>query len=186
MAPCEKCARVKGLVTYILIVAWALWPTLTACRASKGPSSIKSSSAYRADLFAITAEINDYLAANTPDDTTRSELQQTVGVLAHEYAMLAAEARPLQGKMGDDEYGEVAARAEDGEIVAGNLAGALAIDPAKKPNAAANLVGAVDDWAAFNDELVSRSSAEVPFESNRWWETPPWQRILGKGTVFKE
>lgn len=181
MVIAEKGARAKRVATYVLIAAWAVWPALAGCRAAKGPSTVKPSSAYRADIFAITTKINDYLSANTPEDTARRELQQTVGAMAHEYAMLAAEARPLQGKTGDDTYGDVAAQAEDGEIVAGNLAGALAIDPAKKPDAATDLAAAVDDWATYNDELASHGTAGAPFEPNRWWETPPWHRILGTG-----
>lgn len=93
--------------------------------------------------------------------------------------MLAAEAGPLQGKTGDAEYGAVAARAEDGVIVAGNLAGALAADPAKRPDAVSTLASAVGDWVAFNNELADDASAEVPFGPNRWWESPPWRRALG-------
>jgi hypothetical protein len=181
MVPFRKRARTKRLVAYFLLASWAAWPACAGCRAAKGPSTVKAPSAYRAELFAITAKINDYLSANTPEDTARRELQQTVGGLAHEFAMLAAEARPLQGKTGDDAYGDVAARAEDGEIVAGNLAGALAIDPARKPNAAVNLVAAVDDWVTYNDELASHAAADAPFEPNRWWEAPPWLRVLGTG-----
>ncbi|HUV86401.1 MAG TPA: hypothetical protein VMX79_04750 [bacterium] len=158
-----------------------MWLAFAGCRAVKGPSQIKAASAYRADLFHITEKINAYLAENTPEDTQRRELQQTVGATAHEYAMLAAEAGPLQGKTGDAEYGEIAARAEDGEIVAGNLAGALAADPAQKPEAVPTLAAAVDDWVAYNDELASRGNADAPFKPNRWWETPPWRRTLGTG-----
>lgn len=182
----EKRARAKRLAKYVIIAAWAVWPALSGCRAAKGPSTVKPPSAYRADLFHITEKINAYLAENTPEDTQRRELQQTVGATAHEYAMLAAEARPLQGKTGDAEYGEIAARAEDGEIVAGNLAGALAVDPAKKPDAVPNLAGAVDDWVAYNDELASRDNADAPFKPNRWWATPPWRRVLGTGGEHNE
>jgi hypothetical protein len=177
MVKVEKRTRAKRVVAYVIIAAWAVWPALSGCRAAKGPSTVKPPSAYRADVFSITAKINDYLSANTPEDTARRELQQTVGAMAHEYAMLAAEARPLQGKTGDDTYGEVAAQAEDGEIVAGNLAG----DPARKPDATTSLTAAVDDWATYNDELASHGTAGVPFEPNRWWDTPPWRRILGTG-----
>lgn len=181
MAALEKYPRAKRLGVSIVILAWATWPAFAGCRAAKGPSSVKSAPAYRADLFAVTKKINDYLSANTPEDTARRELQQTVGAIAHEYAMLAAEAGPLQGKTGDAEYGEVAAQAEDGEIVAGNLAGALAADPQKKPDAVSDLAAAVGDWTTYNDELVSRGGAEVTFEPNRWWETPAWRRALGAG-----
>jgi len=153
--------------------------TLAGCRASKGPEAVKPPSAYRADLFRVAEKINDYLAKNTPENTPPAELQQAVGEMAHEFTMLAAEARPLRGKTGDAEYGAVAARAEDGVIVAGNLAGALAADPAKRPDAVSTLAAAVDDWAAYNDELLNDASAGVPFGPNRWWETSPWRRALG-------
>ncbi len=186
MAVREKFAPASRLGTCIAILACATWFAFVGCRAAKGPPTVKSSSAYRADLFAITAQINDYLAANSPDDTARRELQQTVGAMAHEYTMLAAEAGPLQGKTGDAGYGTVAAQAEDGEIVAANLAGALAEDPAKKPTAVSDLASAVDDWATFNDEIASLSSADAPFEPNRWWDTPTWRRILGTGDERSE
>ncbi len=163
----------------IFLVTCVAAPTLTACRGAKGPPQVKPAEAYRADLFAITEKINLYLSANTPEDTARRELQETVGALAREYAVLAVEAGPLQGKTGDDQYGVVAAQAEDGEIVAGNLASALAADPAKKPSAVENLAAAVDDWKAFNDELSLKATADVPFEAGRWWEAPPWRRALG-------
>lgn len=186
MAVRGKCPRAKRLAASIVILACAAWPALAGCRAAKGPPAVKPSSAYRADLFAITAKINDYLSANSPEDTARRELQQTVGAMAHEYTMLAAEAGPLQGKTGDAGYGDVAAQAEDGEIVAANLAGALAEDPAKKPAASSDLASAVDDWAAYNDEIATRGGADAPFEPNRWWDAPPWRRILGTGGEHSE
>ncbi len=164
----------------IFLVACVALPTLAGCGRAKGPPQVKPAEAYRADLFAITEKINVYLSANTPEDTARRELQETVGALAREYAALAVEAGPLQGKTGEEEYGAVAAHAEDGEIVAGNLASALAADPAKKPSAAEDLAAAVGDWKTFNDELSSKATAAVPFEVKRWWESPPWRRAQGK------
>jgi hypothetical protein len=167
------------LLASIFLITCVALPMLAGCGKAKGPAQVKPAEAYRADLFAITEKINLYLSANTPEDTPRRELQETVGTLAREYAALAVEAGPLQGKTGDEEYGAVAAQAEDGEIVAGNLAGALAADPAKKPSAIDDLGAAVGDWKTFNDELSSKASRNLPFEARRWWEAPPWRRALG-------
>jgi len=171
--------RARRAAVLFALLSSAVYLMLAGCRGSKEPSAVKSPAAYRRELFETTQKINDFLATNTPENTPRAELQQAVGEMAHEFTMLAAEAGPLQGKTGDAEYGAVAARAEDGVIVAGNLAGALAADPAKRPDAVSTLASAVDDWVAFNNELVDDASAEVPFGPNRWWETPPWRRALG-------
>lgn len=176
MEPGENWFNAMRLLASIFLITCA---TLAGCGRAKGPPQVKPAQAYRADLFAITEKINAYLSANTPEDTARRELQETVGALAREYAALAVEAGPLQGKMGDEEYGVVAAQAEDGEIVAGNLAGALAADPAKKPSAVDDLAAAVSDWKTFNSELSLKVTADVPFEVEPWWEAPTWRRALG-------
>jgi hypothetical protein len=178
-APYTNGARARRVAVLWRLLSFAICLVLAGCRASKGPAAVKPASAYRADLFQVAEKINDYLAKNTPGNTPRAELQQAVGEMAHEFTMLAAEAGPLRGKTGDAEYGAVAARAEDGVIVAGNLAGALAADPAKRPDAVSTLASAVDDWVAFNAELVDDATAAVPFGPNRWWETPRWRRALG-------
>jgi predicted small lipoprotein YifL len=179
MEPGENWFNAMRLLASIFLITYAALATLAGCGGTKGPSQVKPAEAYRADLFAITEKINAYLSANTPEDTARRELQETVGALAREYAALAVEAGPLQGKMGDEEYGVVAAQAEDGEIVAGNLAGALAADPTKKPSAGDDLAAAVGDWKTFNDELSLKASEDLPFNAERWWEAPPWRRALG-------
>jgi hypothetical protein len=151
-----------------------------ACTGSKEPSGVKPASAYRADLRAATEKINAYLAHNTPADTPRDELQQAVGKLAQAYPKISAEAAPLQGKTGDPAYGAVAIDAEDGVIVAGNLASALAADPAKHADAAVNLKTATDDWVAFN-EALTRDGGETPFNPTRWWEDPVWRDATAAG-----
>jgi hypothetical protein len=160
------------------VVGVALAAAGGACR-QPPPSSVKPAEAYRADLAGVTAQLNDYLAENSPDNTSREELHQTVGDIAHRYTKLAAEARPLRGKTGEPAYGVVAALADDGAIVAGNLAAAVTADPARHPEAAAKLAAAVADWVAYNDELAESASAETPFEPNPWWELPAWRRAQG-------
>jgi hypothetical protein len=147
-----------------------------ACAGPKGTSEVKPASAYRDDLCAATEKINLYLADNTPADTPRDELQSTVGDLARAYPKISAEAAPLQGKTGDSDYGAVAIGAEDGVIVAGNLASALAADPAKHADAGAKLQAAVDDWVAFNEGL---GRDDGRFDPTRWWEEPVWREALG-------
>lgn len=153
---------------------------LGACAGSKGPSNVKSASAYRADLYAATENINAFLSDNTPENTLRDELQQAVGELAHAYPKIAAAAAPLQGKTGDPAYGAVAIDAEDGVIVAGNLASALAADPAKHANAVAKLEAAIGDWVAYNEGL-ERDGGEVAFNPTRWWEAPAWRDAMPAG-----
>ena len=168
------------------VILTALWGGAClapgGCTGSKKPSGVKPASAYRADLRAATEKINAYLAHNTPENTPRDELQQAVGKLAQAYPKIAAEAAPLQGKTGDPAYGAVAIDAEDGVIVAGNLASALAADPAKHADAAANLKDAVDDWVAFNDGLT-RDGGEIPFKPTRWWEDQVWRDAAAAGTA---
>lgn len=175
----KNASRAKRAAILLALLSSAVYLMPAGCRGSKESSAVKSPAAYQRELFETTQKINDFLATNTPENTPRSEMRQAVGEMAHEFTMLATEASPLQGKTGNPEYGAVAARADDGVIVAGNLAGALAADPAKRPDAVSTLASAVDDWVAFNDELVNDASAEVPFGPNRWWETPPWRRALG-------
>lgn len=154
---------------------------MTACGGSKGPPAVKPAAAYRTDLFEVTENVNRYLLKSTPENTARDELQQAVGEMAHRFTKLSAEAGPLQGKTGDAAYGAVATQAEDGVIVAGNLASALAADPAKRPDATPKLAAAIDDWVAYNEELAHLGSAEVPFEPSRWWDAPPWRELVGGG-----
>jgi hypothetical protein len=183
-APCQRSLGVAATWGAILLLTLA-----AGCSRPSKSSTVKPASAYRVDMFTITADINGYLAANTPDDTTHEELQATVGEMAHDYTKLAAEAGPFQGKTGDDEYGDIAALAEDGVIVTGNLASALAADPAKHADAPARLAAAVEDWVAFNDELERWATEETPYEANRWWEAPAWRRAAGaadEGTTHDE
>jgi hypothetical protein len=168
----SKCAHFALLWLFACIA-------MVACGGSKGPRAVKSAAAYRADLFEVTENINGYLLKNTPENTARDELQQAVGEMAHQFTKLSAEAGPLQGKTGDAAYGAVAAQAEDGVIVAGNLASALAADPAKRPDAVPKLAAAMDDWVAYNEELARLATAEVPFEPSRWWDAPPWRELAG-------
>jgi hypothetical protein len=154
---------------------------MVACGGSREPGAVKTAAACRADLFEATENINVYLLKNTPENTARDELQQAVGEMAHRFTKLSAEAGPLQRKTGDEAYGAVAEQAEDGVIVAGNLASALAADPTKRPDATPRLAAAVDDWVAYNEELAGLGSAEVPFEPNRWWDAPPWRELVGGG-----
>lgn len=174
--------RVRSTRLRAVAAAWGVVILITiaaGCSRGSKSSTIKSAPAYRADLFAITESINDYLAANTPDDTSHEELQASVGGMAHDYTKLAAEAGPFKGKTGEPEYGVVAALAEDGVIVTGNLASALAADPAKHPDAPSKLAAAIEDWVAFNDELARRATDETPFNPERWWEAPVWRRAAG-------
>jgi len=129
-------------------------------------------------LRPFALELDNYFVNR--EDTPRDELQQAVGKLAQAYPKIAAEAAPLQGKTGDPAYGAVAIDAEDGVIVAGNLASALAADPAKHADAAANLKDAVDDWVAFNDGLT-RDGGEIPFKPTRWWEDRAWRDAAAAG-----
>lgn len=149
------------------------------CRRPPPASAVKPAEAYRAELFEITAQLNDYLAENSPENTGREELQQAVGDFGRRYTKLAAEARPLRGKTGEPAYGVVAALADDGVIVAGNLAGAVTADPARHPEATAELAAAVADWVAYNDELAKNAPVETPFRANPWWELPAWRRARG-------
>jgi hypothetical protein len=151
---------------------------LGGCAGSKETSDVKPASGYRGDLCAATERINVYLAGNTPRNTSRDELQQAVGELARTYPKIAAEAAPLQGKTGDSAYGAVAIDAEDGVIVAGNLASALAADPAKHADAGSNLKTAVDDWVAYNEGLAQDDGA---FNPTRWWEKPVWREATAAG-----
>lgn len=148
---------------------------LVACAGSKEKSGLKPASAYRADLCAATEQINLYLNDNTPDNTPRDELQQAIGELARAYPKIAAEADPLQGKTGDSAYGAVAIDAEDGVIVAGNLASALAADPAKHADAAVNLKTAIGDWVAYNEGLRRDDGS---FDPTRWWEESAWREAF--------
>lgn len=170
----RSCRRAGAVVIGVALAALS-----GGCGRSAPPSSLKPAEAYRGELYEITARLNDYLAENSPDNTGREELRQTVGDIAHEYTKLAAEARPLRGKTGEPAYGVVAALADDGVIVAGNLAGAVTADPARHPDATSRLAAAVADWIAYNDELAESASAETPFEPNPWWELPAWRRAQG-------
>jgi hypothetical protein len=153
---------------------------VAACGGAKGPATVKPPSAYRLELCAATENINLFLSENTPANTARDELQQTVGELARAYPKIAAEAAPLRGKTGDPGYGAVAIGAEDGVIVAGNLAAALAADPAKLPDAAPKLKAAIADWVAYNDGLAGEGG-EVAFEPKRWWDAPAWRDAAAAG-----
>ena len=156
---------------------------IAACAGPKGAPSVKPASAFRAEVHATAAAVNDYLAAHDPGNTAREEIRQTLGDRAHDFTVIAAQARPLQGKTGDKEYGRVAARAEDGVIVAGNLAGAVAADPAKMKDARANLARAVGDWAAFNETLAGEAGGGAPFTPRRWWEAPAWREAASAETA---
>ncbi|UCH79419.1 MAG: hypothetical protein JSU81_05560 [Candidatus Coatesbacteria bacterium] len=171
-------SRRRAYVTAAAVGA-ALAAAGVGCWRPAPASSVKPPEAYRADLYAITARLNDYLAENSPENTGRAELQQMVGDIAHEYTKLAAEARPLRGKTGEPAYGGVAALADDGAIVAGNLAGAVTADPERHSEATAKLAAAVADWVAYNDALAESASAGSPFEPNPWWELPAWRRARG-------
>jgi len=176
----EAAAR-RPLKSALLASLWVCTCiAMAACGGSKGPPAVKPAAAYRADLFEVTENINGYLLNNTPESAARDELQRAVGEMAHQFTKLSAQADPLQGKTGDAAYGALATQAEDGVIVAGNLASALAADPAKRPDAVPKLAAAIDDWVAYNEELARLASAEVPFEPSRWWDAPPW-RELGAG-----
>lgn len=182
----QMCARRKtyfvqfGPAVLVGALCGAAYLTSGACAGAKKPSGVKPASAYRADLRAATEKINLYLSDNTPEDTPRDELQQAVGKLAQAYPKIGAEAAPLQGKTGDPAYGAVAIDAEDGVIVAGNLASALAADPAKHADAAANLKAAVNDWVAFNEGLTE-DGGDAPFDPTRWWEDPVWRDATAGG-----
>jgi len=157
--------------------ACLLW---AACGGSKELAPVKSASAYRAELRAAAEEINLYLNEHAPADTPRDELQRTVGGMAHAFPKIAAGAAPLERKTGDPAYGAVAGDAEDGVIVAGNLASALAADPAKHADATAKLEAAVEDWVAYNEGFASAEGGSS-FEPTRWWETPGWRRFVAAG-----
>lgn len=154
---------------------------LAACTGPKKTSGVKSASAYRAELCAASEKINLYLAENTPANTSRQELQQAVGELARAYSKISAEAAPLRGKTGDPAYAAVAGDAEDGVIVAGNLAAALAADPVKHADALAQLGAAVADWVAYLDAL-ERDGGDA-FHPTRWWEEPAWREATAGAPV---
>jgi hypothetical protein len=176
----EAAARRPSKSALFALLWFCTCIAMAACGGSKGPPTVKPAAAYRADLFEVAEHINGYLSKNTPENTARDELQQAVGEMAHQFTKLGAEAAPLQGKTGDAAYGAVAKQAEDGVIVAANLAAALAADPARRPDATPKLAAAIDDWVAYNKELTHLARAEVPFEPSRWWDAPPW-RELGAG-----
>ncbi len=149
------------------------------CSRAPGKSSVKDAAEYRAGLFATTARINVYLDTHSPANSKRRELAAAVAALARPYDALAAEARPLEGKTGDKVYGVVAAKADDGNLCAGNLAAALNAG-AGSPGAAAALDGALRDWAAFNDELAAMASSQGDtYSPRRWWRAPAWRRAAG-------
>ena len=147
------------------------------CRqTSPPPPAIKPAALYEADLVAVTTRINGYLAGHNPSNTPRGEIRDAVGTLAAAYGKIGAAAGPLRGKTGDIAYGVVASRAEDGLIVAGNLAGAVGTDPAANAEAPAILAGAMDDWAAYNDELATLPAVKLNgYHPRRWWLEPAWR-----------
>ena len=149
----------------------------SGCRkAPAPPPAIKPATAYAADLVAVTTRVNTYLAGHNPSNTPREEIRDTVGTLAAAYGRIGAAAGPLRGKTGDISYGVVASRAEDGLIVAGNLAGAVGTDPASNAEAPAILAGAINDWEAYNDELATLPAAKPDgYRPQRWWLEPAWR-----------
>ena len=164
------------LKRYTATAAFVCVCLLVACTRPPKPSTIKQPSVFRAETYAVTARINDYLATHNRANTPGVELQETVGSLAHEYVMIAGEARPLRGKTGDKAYAVIASRCDDGVIVAGNLASALAGDPAKRPQAPQELETAIRDWETFNEGLAAMEFvAEANFEPRPWWDDPVWR-----------
>jgi hypothetical protein len=149
---------------------------LICCARPPKPSQIKQPWEFRRDVYDVTGKINDYLATQNPTNTPRSELRDAVGALAHEYAMIAGEARPLRGKTGDESYAVIASRCDDGVIVAGNLAAALASDPAKHPEARRELAAAAREWKIFNEDLAAMKFVEEKnFEPRPWWDDLVWR-----------
>lgn len=158
--------------------------TFVACARPPQPAQIKQPAEFRREVFDVTGRINNYLAAQNPSNTPRAELRDAVGALAHEYAMIAGEARPLRGKTGDEAYAIIASRCDDGVIVAGNLASALAANPAKHPEAYAELAAAIREWKEFNDDLAGMESGEADrFKPRPWWEDPAWREATGVNVV---
>jgi hypothetical protein len=170
---------------------------LAACgkKGAEGPSP----DSLKADIAAVTGELNGYLDGHNFSNTEAGALSAELRKLAGKYGELEKQAEELKGRSGDEEYGDLGTLAAEGQAKAEALAGALAAGPPMGDAAKMTALNdAVEEWVDYSDrvgtpaegetpgtaEPAEPGSADTPGYPGRgkhlgWWKNPDWARDRG-------
>jgi hypothetical protein len=177
----------KAICVITATAAAALLVAGCGKKGAEGPSA----DALKAEIAAVTGELNAYLDAHNFSNADAGALAAEAEEAAGKFGDLEKRAGEMKSQSGDEEYGDVGALAGEGRAKAEALAGALAAGPPMGDVAKMTALNdAVEEWVDYSDNVGASPAGAATAETDEagypgrgkrlgWWKNPDWARDRG-------